>query len=184
MAWIALVFYWLDSINQWLTSDLTSWPRGEGGGVLINLFCVHGFEIHHCRLVFKNTWTEFGKHKINIYLIFIINHQKISQITKIWWKNRHAKHWSSYKQKSQATKRWKFQVLSWKNWMANVIRFAIKTIQGTDFWKTWGNFYDRVFPQTTTVSQRKQYKVRFSLIFVSHRLIKKISTSLVLSLAC
>ena len=74
MAWIALIFYWFDSIYQWLTSDLTGWPRGEGGEVLINLFCVHGFEIHPCRLVFKNTWIEFGKHKTNIYLIFIITH--------------------------------------------------------------------------------------------------------------
>ena len=70
-AWIALIFYWFDSIYQWLTSDLIGWQRGEGGEVLINLFCVHGFEIHPCRLVFKNSLTEFGKHKTNIYLIFI-----------------------------------------------------------------------------------------------------------------
>ena len=83
------------------------WQRGEGGEVLISLFCVHGFEIHPCRLVFKNTWIEFGKHKTNIYLVFIITHQKICQITKIWGKNRLANPGSLSKQTSQATKRWK-----------------------------------------------------------------------------
>ena len=52
------------------------WQRGEGGELLINLFCVHGFEIHPCRLVFKNSWTAFGKHKNIIYLIFIKTYQK------------------------------------------------------------------------------------------------------------
>ena len=107
MAWTALIFYWFDSIYQWLTFDLTGWPRGEGGEVLISLFCVHGFEIHPCRLVFKNTWIEFGKHKTNIYLVFIITHQKICQITKIWGKNRLANPGSLSKQTSQATKQWK-----------------------------------------------------------------------------
>ena len=65
MAWIALIFYWFDSIYQWLTSGRTSWPRGEGGEVLINMFCVRGFEVHPCRLVFKNTWTEIGRSKKN-----------------------------------------------------------------------------------------------------------------------
>ena len=51
-----------------------------------------------------------------------------------------------------------------ENRMANAIRFPIETIQGTVFWKTWGYFFGRVFPQTIIVSQRKQYKIRFFLI--------------------
>ena len=103
--------------------------------------------------------------KTDVYLILLITHQKTCQVTKNWIKNRHAKHWSSSKQNSQATKRWKISRCSRKNWMANILRFAIKTIQGTDFCKTWGYFFARFFPHTTIVSQRKQYKVRFSLIF-------------------
>ena len=115
MAWIALIFYWFDSIYQWLTSGRTSWPRGEGGEVLINMFCVRGFEMHPCRLVFKNTWTEFGRSKKNdVYLTLLINHQKTCQVTKNWRNNRHAKHWISSKQNSQATKRWKISSLLMK----------------------------------------------------------------------
>ena len=52
MAWIALIFYWFDSIYQWLTSGLTGWQRGEGGEMLINMFCVLGFETHPWRVIF------------------------------------------------------------------------------------------------------------------------------------
>ena len=70
--------------------------------------------------------------KTDVYLILLVTHQKTCQVTKNWRTNRHAKYWSSSKLNSQ--------VCSWKNWMANVIRFAIKTIRGTDFWKTWDYF--------------------------------------------
>ena len=48
MAWIALNFYWFDSIYQWLTSDPTGWPRGgflknfEEGGFLKSLRLLFG----------------------------------------------------------------------------------------------------------------------------------------------
>ena len=48
--------------------------------------------------------------KTDVYLILIINHQKICQITKIWTKNRLANLWSSSKLTSQATKRWEKNV--------------------------------------------------------------------------
>ena len=83
MAWIALIFYWFDSIYQWLTSDLIGWQQGEGGEVLINLFCVHGFEIHPCRLVFKNTELSSVSTKTDFYPIFLITHQKNSDHEKL-----------------------------------------------------------------------------------------------------
>ena len=49
--------------------------------------------------------------KTDVYLILLITHQKTFQVTKKWRNNRHAKHWSSSKQTSQATKRWKFSNL-------------------------------------------------------------------------
>ena len=139
MAWIALIFYWIDSIYQWLTSGFTGWQRGEGGEVFINMFCVPGFETHPLRVFFSELNSVGTKNEV--YLTLLITHQKTSQVTKNLRKNRHAKHWSSSKQNSQATKRWKISRCSWKNWMANVIRFAIKTIQGTVFWKIWGYFW-------------------------------------------
>ena len=54
--------------------------------------------------------------KTDVYLILIINHQKICQITKIWTKNRLANLWSSSKLTSQATKRWKKKYLVIEEW--------------------------------------------------------------------
>ena len=58
-----------------------------------------------------------------------------------------------------------FKFVHEENWMANVIRFSVETVQGMDFWKTSGYIFGRFFPQKIIVFQRKQYKIRFSLIF-------------------
>ena len=58
-----------------------------------------------------------------------------------------------------------FKFVHEENRMANVIRFSVETIQGMEFWKTSGYFFGRVFPQKAIVFQRKQCKIRFSLIF-------------------
>ena len=111
-AWIALIFYWFDSIYQWLTSGLTGWQRGEGGEVFINMFCVRGFETHPLRVIFSEL-SSVGT-KTDVYLTLLITHQKTCEVTKNWRKIRHAKHWSSSKQNSQATKRWKVSNLFMK----------------------------------------------------------------------
>ena len=107
----ALFYYWFDSFYQWLTSDLTGCPKVEGVEVLFNMFCVRGLETHPCPVIFLKTpeLNSVGT-KTDVYLILIINHQKICQITKIWTKNRLANLWSSSKLTSQATKRWKKNV--------------------------------------------------------------------------
>ena len=33
-------------------SGITGWQRGEGGEVVINMFCVRGFETHSLRGIF------------------------------------------------------------------------------------------------------------------------------------
>ena len=112
MAWIALIFYLFDSIYQWLTSGLTGWQRGEGGEVIINMFSVRGFETNPLRVIFSEL-ISVGT-KTDVYLTLLITHQKIFQVTKNWRKNRHANYWSSSKQNSQATKRWKISNLFMK----------------------------------------------------------------------
>ena len=64
-----------------MTSDLTGWPRGEGGEVLINMFCVRGFETNPLRVIFSELVSEGTK--IDIYLIFLITHQKFVRSQKI-----------------------------------------------------------------------------------------------------
>ena len=56
-----------------------------------------------------------------------------------------------------------FKFVHEENRMANVVRFSVETIQGMEFWKNSGYFFGRVFPQS--VFQRKQYRIRFFLIF-------------------
>ena len=111
MAWFPKIFYWFDSIYQWLTSGRTSWPRGEGGDMLINIFCVRGFKMHPCRLVFKNTELSSVSTKTDFYPIFLITHQKNSDHKKLV-KNWLANYWNSSKQIIQAIKRWKNSVCS------------------------------------------------------------------------
>ena len=123
MAWIALIFYCFDSIYQWLTSDLIGWQRGEGGEVLINFFCMHGFEIHPCRLVFKNSWTEFGKHK-NWYLPnFLNNSPKNLSDHKKWVKKGSQTIGIHLSRLLKQLNVEKFQFVHKENWMANVISF-------------------------------------------------------------
>ena len=164
MAWIALIFYWFASIYQWLTSDHSGWPRGEGGELLINMLCVREFEAHPWPVLFL--WTpelsSVGT-KTDVYLLLLVTHQKTCQVTKNWRTNRHAKYWSSSKLNSQATKRWKinFKFVHEKNWMANVIRFAIKTIRGTDFWKTWDYFFGQFFHEQLSFHNGSNIKLGF-----------------------
>ena len=54
-------------------------------------FCVREFESQLCRLVFKNTWTEFGEHNNLCLPQLIITHRDSCQITKTKRTNRLAK---------------------------------------------------------------------------------------------
>ena len=54
-------------------------------------FCVREFESQLCRLVFKNTWTEFGERNNLCLPQLIITHRDSCQITKTKRTNRLAK---------------------------------------------------------------------------------------------
>ena len=45
--------------------------------------------------------------------------------------------------------------------MANVIRFAIKTIQGTVFWKIWGYFLAEFFHKQLSFHNGSNIKLGF-----------------------
>ena len=55
-----------------------SLPEGLGFEVTFNMLCVRGSESHTRRLVFQNIWTEFCKHKTDIYLILSRKNKKIT----------------------------------------------------------------------------------------------------------
>ena len=71
------------------------------------MVCVRGFEFHLCRLVFKNWWTEFVKHK-NWYLPnFVTNSQRNLSGQKILEKQLAHQLLKFIRTVSQATKPWK-----------------------------------------------------------------------------
>ena len=108
-------------------SGRTGWPRGECGEVLINMFCVRGFKIHPCRLVFQNTEHCSVSTKTDIYLIFLMTHQKFVRSQKI------GKKISSQTIGIHLSRLFKqVNVVHKENRMANVIRFSIETIQGME----------------------------------------------------
>ena len=111
---IFLYFFWFNSFCQKTTSGLIGFPRDLGIEVLINTYCVRGSESRSCRLVLKTLELNSVSTKTDIYLILLITHPKICQITNSWIKNWLANHWSSSKQTSQATKRWKLKSLFMK----------------------------------------------------------------------
>ena len=136
MAWIALIFYWFDSIYQGLTSDHTGWPRGECGELFINMLCVREFEAHPWRVLFL--WTpelsSVGT-KTDVYLILLVTHQKTCQVTKNWRKNWHANIEVRLSRIVKQPNIEKFQVFHEKNWMANVIHLPIKPFKARTFEK-------------------------------------------------
>ena len=62
-----------------------------------------------------------------------------------------------------------FKFVHEENRMANVVRFSVEAIQGMEFWKNSGYFFDRVFPQS--VFSGSNIELGFPYFFVSHRLI-------------
>ena len=45
--------------------------------------------------------------------------------------------------------------------MANVLRFANKTIRGTDFWKTWDYFFGQFFHEQLSFHNGSKIKLGF-----------------------
>ena len=99
-----------------------------------NTFCVRGFESQLCRLVFKNTWTEFGEHNNLCLPQLIITHRDSYQITKTKRTNRLAKISRLGKQPTFQS----FWILLEAIRMARYIRFFMETIEAKVFWKTAG----------------------------------------------
>ena len=92
--------------------------------------------------------------KTDVYLTLLIIHQKNCQVTKNWRKNRHAKHWSSYKQNSQVTKRWKISSLFMKNLNGKCNTFCYSNHSRHGFLKNlrllfWPSFSTNNYPFTT-----------------------------------
>ena len=59
-----------------------------------------------------------------------------------------------------------FKFIYKENWLANVIRFSIETIQAMEFCKTSIHFVGQNFPQKQILFfQWKQLKIKFSLTF-------------------
>ena len=103
--------------------------------------------------------------KTDVYLILLITHQKTCEVTKIGERistqNIEVRLSRIVKQPIVE----KFQVCSWKKLDGKCNTFCYSNHPRQGFLKNLRLLFWPVFPRTTIVSQLKQFKVRFSLIF-------------------
>ena len=108
------------------------------------MFCVRGSEAHPCQLnFFKTPEMNSVSTKTDNFLILLIIHPKICQITKNWKRIGSKIFEFRLSGLLEQPNVEKFQFVHKENRMANVIRFSIETIQGMEIWKTSGYFFDR-----------------------------------------
>ena len=125
-------------------------------------FCVREFESQLCRLVFKNTWTEFGEHNNLCLPQLIITHWDSCQITKTKRTNRLAKISRLGKQPTFQL----FRILLEAIRMARYIRFFLwKPLKQKYFEKLQVSFVAQVFSKKIIFFQWENFEKTFFLNF-------------------
>ena len=136
IAYLCFKFLLFDSIYQRMSSVQTGvveWFR-RWIDCKFNTFCMCEFESQLCRLIFKNTWSEFGEHNNLCLPQLIITHRNSCQITKTKRTNWLAKISRLGKQPTFQS----FRILLEAIRMARYIRCFMETIEAKVFWKTAG----------------------------------------------